>query len=51
MKGYKMKNNNFSQPYRSLGFDKIEAPASTPKNQPKSTKTAGNDLRVGGKKK
>ena len=46
-----MKNNNFSQPYRNLGLDKIKAPASAPKNQPKSAKTVGNDLRVGGKKK
>ena len=46
-----MKNNNFSQPYRSLGFDKIDAPVSKAKNQPKSTKTVGKDLRVGGNKK
>lgn len=46
-----MKNNNFSNPYRNLGFDKIEAPSTKTKNQPKSTKTAGGDLRVGGNKK
>lgn len=47
-----MKNNNYSQPYRNLGFDKIDAPNSmSKKEQPKSTKNAGGDLRVGGKNK
>ena len=45
-----MKNNNFSQPYRSLGFDKIDAPAATKKEKIKSTKTVGKDLRTRGKK-
>ena len=46
-----MKNNNFSQPYRNLSFEKIEAPNQKTKNQSKPTKTVGNDLRVGGNKK
>lgn len=46
-----MKNNNCSQPYRNLGFDKITAPVSKGKGEPKATKTTGGDLRVGGNKK
>ena len=46
-----MKNNNYSQPYRNLGFDKIDAPVKKGKDSPKATKTVGGDLRVGGKKK
>lgn len=46
-----MKKNIYSQPYTNLGFDKIEAPNSKGKNEPKSTKSTGRDLRVGGKKK
>ena len=46
-----MKNENYSQPYRNLGFDKITAPNSKGKNSPKTSKTEGGDLRVGGKKK
>ena len=46
-----MKNNDYSQPYRNLGFEKITAPKSCDKNAPKSTKSYGNDMRVGGKKK
>lgn len=46
-----MKNNNYSQPYRSLGFDKIDAPNKKNSNAPKATKTTGTDLRIGGKKK
>ena len=46
-----MKNNNNSQPYRNLGFDRIEAPVPKTKNVPKATKTVGDDLRIGGKKK
>lgn len=45
-----MKNNNYSQPYRNLGFDKIDAP-NKKKETPKSTKTVGEDLRIGGKKR
>ncbi len=46
-----MKNENYSTPYRNLGFDKIEAPKKSGKNAPKVTKSVGTDLRVGGKKK
>lgn len=46
-----MKNNDYSQPYRNLGFEKINAPKGKNKNEPKVTKTVGSDLRVGGKKK
>lgn len=46
-----MKNENYSAPYRNLGFDKIDAPKKSEKNTPKVTKTVGTDLRVGGKKK
>ena len=46
-----MKNNNFSQPYRTLSFNKIEAPAPKAKSKSKPTKTVGSDLRVGGNKK
>ena len=46
-----MKNDNYSQPYRNLGFDKIDAPKTKSKDEPKATKTAGRDLRVGGNKK
>ena len=46
-----MKNENYSQPYRNLGFDKIDAPRPKAKNAPKATKTVGGDLRVWGKKK
>ena len=46
-----MKNTNCSQPYRNLGFNKIDAPVKNGKNEPKSTKTAGKDLRIGGNKK
>ena len=46
-----MKNNNCSQPYRNLGFEKINAVNTKNKNEPKSTKTVGTDLRVGGNKK
>ena len=45
------KNDNYSQPYRNLGFDKIEAPNTKIKDAPKATKTVGGDLRIGGKKK
>ncbi|MBR5139617.1 MAG: hypothetical protein IKV16_01055 [Clostridia bacterium] len=45
-----MKNSNYSQPYRSLGFDKIDAP-NKKKETTKSTKTVGEDLRIGGKKR
>ena len=46
-----MKNNNCSQPYRNLGYDKITTPKGKGKNEPKATKTVGTDLRIGGKKK
>ena len=46
-----MKKDNHSQPYRNLGFDKIDAPNSKGKNEPKATRTTGGDLRVGGNKK
>lgn len=46
-----MKNDNYSQPYRSLGFDKINAPSKKKENAPKATKTVGTDLRIGGKKR
>ena len=46
-----MKNNNYSQPYRNLGFDKIDAPNTKGKNTPRVTKNVGRDLRIGGKKK
>ena len=46
-----MKNNNYSQPYRNLGFEKIDAPKVKKENTPKATKTVGADLRIGGKKK
>lgn len=46
-----MKNENYSTPYRNLGFDKIDAPRKSGKNPAKSTKTVGDDLRIGGKKK
>ncbi len=45
-----MKNKNYSQPYATFGYEKIDAPAGKPKKQPKATKTVGSDLRVGGKK-
>ncbi len=46
-----MKNNDYSQPYRNLGSDKITAPNGKGKNEPKATKIVGTDLRIGGKKK
>lgn len=46
-----MKNNNYSQPYRNLGFEKIDAPVKADKKPAKATKTVGGDLRVGGKRK
>ena len=46
-----MKNDNYSQPYRSLGFDKIDAPAKKQENTPKSSKNAVNGLKGGGKKR
>ena len=46
-----MKNNDYSQPYRNLGLDKINAPKANNKNEPKAAKIVGTDLRVGGKKK
>ena len=45
-----MKNNNLSQPYRNLGFDKIDAPEKK-KTAVKTVKKEGGDLRVGGKKR
>ena len=46
-----MKNQNNSQPYRNLGFEKIEAPESkSRKKTPNATKTVGDDLRSRGKK-
>lgn len=51
MKGKNMKNNDYSQPYRNLGFEKVNAPGGKSKNEPKVTKTVGTDLRVGGNKK
>ena len=46
-----MKNENYANPYRNLGFDKIDAPKKSKNDAPKVTKTTGPDLRVGGKKK
>ena len=31
-----MQNDNYSQPYRNLGFDKIDAPNKKGKNEPKA---------------
>lgn len=46
-----MKNENYTNPYRNLGFDKIDAPKKGERKAPVATKTVGTDLRVGGKKK
>lgn len=46
-----MKNENHANPYRSLGFDKIDAPNKKKNDAPKASKNTGNDLRVGGNKK
>ena len=46
-----MKNTNCSQPYRNLGFGKIEAPVKKEKTAPKSNKINGKDLRIGGNQK
>ena len=45
-----MKENNGSQAYRNLGFDKIDAPKKGKKGEPKSTRTDGGDLRIKGNK-
>ena len=50
-KGNNMKNENHANPYRSLGFDKIDAPNKKKNDAPKASKNTGNDLRVGGNKK
>ena len=47
-----MKKDNYSQAYRNLGFEKINAPAvKDAKNSVKAVKISGADLRIGGKKK
>ena len=46
-----MKDNKYSQPYRNLGFGKIESPKTKKCAPPKVTKVKGSDLRVGGKRK
>ncbi|MBO5879195.1 MAG: hypothetical protein J6Q68_01415 [Clostridia bacterium] len=45
-----MKNVNYSDSYRSLGFEKIDCPKGKKKSEPKVTKTQGKDIRCGGKK-
>ena len=46
-----MKDNKYSQPYRNLGFGKIESPKTQKIKVPKVTRVKGTDLRVGGKRK